>query len=314
MRFKVIFLFLATPCLWSFTASARELAWQDLQPLCRQHWNALPKPTWNREKERKGALKFMDTGRLIATQPRFAFHKFKNSLNTHLERHNTEYHPDENAYTFGQHDGKSLYPITSSIQVIAYRGGLYVIDGHHRALLSVFVGSPTVPVKIEDDWSDLTLEQFSQRMQSSNFVFVHDDKGQARFYDLCDMQDDPNLYLARLLTRNASFDEKENRLLKANGADAFLVVKINRGRPRQEFELADVADRLGVRYRSSWGKDVPRRILKTLAEGLRDLHWAEHDPDVIVLNEIGRHDDDDLEKLIRRHRKAACANALSPSK
>lgn len=223
MRLKLLFALL--PILSGVALakpnSTNDIPWAHLQDICRQQWKNLPTEVWDGKPETKGVTKFVLTSRTVATQPRIAAQKIRESIEgipaeqkkSHLEKFSAEWNPIQHAYKFTEHDGRSLYPLKSALDVIAYRGKLYDIDGHHRNVVSIFVGSPETPVRIKDDWSNLTWNEFVQRMKDEKYTYVRRPTDKPKFSNPCELADDPNLYFARLLTLNVKYDEAEEKVI-----------------------------------------------------------------------------------------------------
>lgn len=330
MRFKLIFSF---ALLLSGVAQAKpgfgdDVTWEHIQAICRQKWQNLPTEEWNGKPESPG-FKFALTSRSVATQPRITAQKIRDSINgvpeldkkSHIEKNGAVWVPLKHAYDFNpEHDGESLYSEKSALDVIAYRGKLYDIDGHHRNIVSVFVGSPETPYNVKEDWSyhadgsEVSWDEFAQRMKDEKFTYVRRPKDKPQFLNPCDLADDPNLYFARLLTLNVKYDEESQKITKVEGADPFLFVKINRGRPMQEFEIADQMTAARFLYNPRWRRTVPTTAMRKAGRLFKKAHWAEDDERVIVFDEPQSMTVSELEKLIRRHRKAACEKKLSDAK
>jgi len=332
MRFKLIFTLLLT---LSGTALARsnpaiedDVAWEHIQAICLEKWKILPTQEWNGKAETKG-FKFALTTRTVATQPRIAAQKIRDSINgveeeekkSHIDKNGAVWNHLKHAYDFSEEHPNSLYGETSALDVIAYRGGLYDIDGHHRNIVSFFAGSPFTPVNVIDDWSyeadgktEVSFEDFAKRMKDAKYAYVRNPRSKPRFSNPCDLADDPNLFFARKLTLNVKYDEDEQKIIKVEGADPFLFVKINRGRPMQEFEIADQMTEAELLWNPRWGRIVPPTAMQKAGRLFKKAHWAENDARVIVFDEPQSMSVSELEKLIRRHRNAACEKKLTDAK
>jgi len=63
-----------------------------------------------------------------------------------------------------------------------------------------------------------------------------------------------------------------------------------------------------------WGRIVPPTAMQKAGRLFKKAHWAENDARVIVFDEPQSMSISELEKLIRRHRKAACEKKLTDAK
>ncbi len=289
----------------SYPSFAKGVEWKDLQEICRQQFAALPDLAWN-----GGA--YFPTKNVVATQPRFAFQKFKNSLAGHIDKHEAEWDPVQRKYLFQHDGGQSLYPQESKIKGVVYRGKFYIVDGHHRALESVYTGSTTIPVEVlETIDSHVPWEKFLAYMEDEKLVYSHTPEGEPKFYDLCDMKDDPNLFLARLITLRATIDPETGKVTHIDGqAKRPLIIKINRGRTRQEYDIARIAAKLEIEYHESWGNTVPRLVLEKLAKAFKDEGWGK-DGRVILLDGSQTRAELDINQIVKKHfKKYDCEEVL----
>ncbi len=317
MRFKVIFVILAAGLTLSHFALAKASKvkeWVEIQEDCHESWSELPKEEWNGKSETVGVTKYVLTSRLIATQPEFAYGKYLDSEDRHIKKHEVTWDPKKEKYTFSnQRNNRSLYPTTSAIEVISYQGELYIIDGHHRALLSTCYGSPMTPVQIRYDFSELSRVQFMEKLkelQDEEEFVIHYRGGHPVFIQLWQMVDDPYLWLARTVTRNVRYDEERKKVEKSDGADPFLILKVNYGIPAEEFLIAAIAKKLFPKYKRD--DKLSKDDLKELAKALSTAKWAKDRWRFIVAEEPQSLEDKDIQKWIRRIQKKSSKASCKP--
>lgn len=189
-----------------------------------------------------GAVAFFPGRALEATQTRFAFSRFRHALGKALK---------EEPNWFAHDGARSLYSMEKRIKVAFYRGKLYIIDGHHRSLISTYLGAKTIPAEVVADLSDLNPSEFRQTMESRGWAHWRDFRNEEmQPLDLCEMIDDPNFQLARLIIRRVtvSWRGDQLRLERSTGADRPVAVKINGDIPFFENHIADALRRGGVEY------------------------------------------------------------------
>jgi hypothetical protein len=314
MRFKAIFLILSVFLTLSHASFAFDGSFRDFQKNCRENWSTLSRAkSLKTSSQVKGEAVWVSTGDLVATQPRFAYEKVRQSIDKHTDRHGAE--ESDGDYTFTNNDKKALYPLTSAIEVVAYRGKFYIIDGHHRWLTSVYTGAPTVPVVVVENWTRIKkFENFVARMEAAGYVYGHAEDGTAEFYTPCELKNDPNLYLARLLTLTVKWDTEKKRIRNPQGAGkAFLILKIDRGITRQEFEVADLLRRNGIVYQAEWGDKIPADVMVEIAEILQKVEWAKGDRRVMVFKKPQTLSKTELRTAYLDHLET-CEIALSKAK
>ncbi len=216
-----------------------------------------------------GTVAFFPGRALEATQTRFAFSRFRQALGKALKEE-----PDGFA-----HDGsRSLYSIEKRIKVAFYRGKLYIVDGHHRALVSTYIGAKTIPAEVIADLSELSPAKFRQAMEARGWAHWRDHRNEEmKPLDLCEMIDDPNFQLARLIIRRVtvSWRGDQLRLDRSTGADRPVAVKINGDIPFFENHIADALRRGGVehddrRYESEFSKLELSLFARILLESARE--------------------------------------------
>jgi hypothetical protein len=291
-------------------------SWSDVQAYCHERFNRIAKeagPFPTDVVERRG-FRFVSTARVLATQPRFTFIKIKKTLEKRnkLERkRGAILSPLTRNYEFTFNNGNALYDKPNALKVVAYRGMLYDVDGHHRDLSSIMTEATTVPVYVVESFPrEMTPAQFRERMLDPESPYAYDLNGDLKHgaYHPCDMEDDPNLYLARLITLKVKYDFADEKnldtedLQREMGRVRYpLVIKINGGKPFQEFAIADLARKNGIVYRESWGDVIPEDILEKLDAILEEAAFTQNHPRMIILESIKHVSDLNVDKLIRKH-------------
>jgi len=232
---------------------------------------------------------------LEASQTRFSFVRFRQFLHKALHEKSNYDHQ------------RALYGMHKKIRAVFYRGKLFVIDGHHRALVSIYAGAQTIPVKIEADLSHLSRAKFVQSMEARGWANWRNYLNQPMSpVDFCDMIDDPNFQLARLIIRrvNVSLENGQLNLTRSRGAEFPVAVKINSDVPFFENHIADALRRGGVafddrREEQDLGREELAEYISILQEKvrgisspLREVLLLDKPRDVAKLN---------LEKIVFKH-------------
>jgi len=176
-------------------------------------------------------ISFVPTAALEASQSRYSFERFVSALKKDLRNSPDAYvDPFANVWRFGHDEGRSLLPIHKTITGVFYRGRVHIVDGHHKALSSVYLGAKTIPVSVIGDWSHLSETEFDAEMEKNHYSYFRNYRGaRMKRRDLCDLVDDGNLQLARFLFRkiDVKFDGENFNVLKTSGSELPIMLKIN---------------------------------------------------------------------------------------
>lgn len=229
-------------------------AWADQPPheamfrsVCRNHRQGAQ--DFIVEAPEVGVETFFPLLALEATQTRFSFSRFNSSMAKALR---------QEPHGLSHDHGRSLYGLNKKLRAVFYRGKLYIIDGHHRALISTYLGAQTAPVQIVDDLSHLDFEQFRQVMTLRGWADWRDWKNRPMEpIDLCEMENDPNFMLARLIIRRVSVEIAEGafKIQRSSGAKVAVAIKINGDIPFFENHIADALRDGGIEFQDDLEED-----------------------------------------------------------
>jgi hypothetical protein len=226
--------------------------WDLFQSLCRQHRQSAEVS----QSLHKGTVTFVPVGALEATQTRFSFERFLAALKKVKKAVKKPWTND---------GGRSAYPIERATAGILYRGKIYITDGHHRALVSTYLGAESIPVQIIDVVPDrVRPKRFFQNLsaQGLSYYKTYQDEELAPV-DLCEMENDDYLLLARLLLLRVdlNYDNGRITLLDVRGNQKNpIAIKVNRDIPFLEFEIADRLRRAGFQWQP--GQELTRKTLR----------------------------------------------------
>lgn len=225
-------------------------------------------------KPQVGEIAYYPIGSISGLQSRFSFHRFVSTLEKAMIKNGLEWDSKKDRWRFAHDERKAAYGPKKRLTGIFYRGRIFIVDGHHRALVSLYTGAQTVPVHVLGDWSQkYSPDQFLEALQEQQYSYFRTARGQwTKPVDLCDMVDDPNLQLARFLIYriNAKMDGKKLLLENGRGAEKPVAVKLNQDIHFYEFEIADALSRAGVRFDTDRSEtDLTRKELEEYASILR---------------------------------------------
>lgn len=254
-----------------------------------------------------GEVSFVPILALENQQKDFSFVRLLQQLKKGIKENGARFSEKKERWLLNADHGRSLFDEDSDLVGVFYRGRVYLADGHHKALASIYIGAETAPVHIIDDWSDKTPEEFHFAMKTAGFSHWKNQRGQTiRPVTFCAMEDNPNLMLARLLIRRVQVRMEHGARLKikvGSGSTRPIALKINHDIPFLEKEIADALGRAGVRFNDSRGDqdiDMEERaqylgVLTKVARRHPRLRY------VLLLDSPSHFENLDLEPLLLEH-------------
>lgn len=225
-----------------------------------------------------GVTQFVPLSLIKASQPSFTAIKIIEELQEAVDKFGV----DKTAVGFAIRDGRSVYPPHKKAIGVVYNDRVYLLDGHHKAIVSLYFSSPTMPVEIIADWTKnskgevRTEADFREKMihPENAYAYPLDAQGTEtnQFFDLCELKDDPNLYLARLLIQKvkAEVSLESLQIRGVGGSSHPLILKLNEGVPFLELYIAATLKRGGIDYKTEWGKLIPERIRRQIRDILAE--------------------------------------------
>lgn len=243
---------------------------------------------------------------LEASQTRFSFDRVVAALDKVVKAERLDQDKGRNkGYLPPYDDGQSFFPKKRKTTGIFYRGKLFILDGHHRALVSTYLGAQTVPMEVLADWSHKPPNVFFNDMHEHGYSYLMDADGNtAAHRDLCDLLEDPFLLLARKLMLRVDLKFKEDgtaKILDTRGSNQPIAIKINRDIPFFEFEIADRLHRAGVTWEP--GEKISNQRLWEFLEILRTRRESDRFSKVLLLDEPTYVKDLELLEMILDHIK-----------
>lgn len=298
-------------------APSRNPGFREFHEYCQQHRT---KPQHLRLTAPEiGTIAHFPTWSLQGSQARFSWASFKRKLQKGLEFEPNAYiDKNLNKWVFGQDNHRAFYPLTKAIKAIYYRGELFIVDGHHRALISTYLGAETIPVEIIGDKSDLSPMQFRRQMEREKKSYFRDHNGKAvDVVDLCSMLDDPNLELARILIGRVDVTFKKQRLILTNlrGSRWTIGIKTEQDMPYLEFEVADTLRRHGIAWDNSNDPDISYVKLEKFLEILKEeaKRPGSRLKNVLLFDKPSRASKLNLREILQEHLiKIGCEKLLTP--
>lgn len=255
-----------------------------------------------------GTVDFFPLGQIVAGQTRFSYTWYLKRMKKSLKN----YPGPELPYA----DGRSAHPIADPAFGVVYEGMIYLFEGHHQILVNLVRGGAVAPVQILADWTG----RFSPSEFDAERVRLglsHQKNAQGKVLpalNWCDLIDDPNLPLARLLILKVKADLRDGKAVvnSVKGASQPLVIKLNVGLPFEELIIADALTRAGVKYD---GQELTHRQLKLYLKVLKSTNARlPRGQRLILVEKVRESHPPHLDKLLHEPlRQRNCALALDPA-
>lgn len=225
-----------------------------------------------------GETAFLPLELLVRGQDQISVDNIKAKALEHQELGNLTH---DRRWILGHDDGRSVVPSNDPIQVIKGRQGYVIVDGHHDAYLSLFLGARTIAVHVQEDLSHLSKVAFWAALKKRKLVLLSasPESLARKAPGFRSVTDNPNRFLAALVALKVSVDEKSGAILKIKGAKDPAWIKVNNGIPFIEFEIAEKLSNAGIEYDPKWGSSVPADVV----ERVRSVFLHTSDPGLLAL-------------------------------
>jgi hypothetical protein len=239
-------------------------------------FNKIVKKNWKEKVAEKeplpkieiGSVQYLPPEVLKASQQEFTFIKITDEIQEVTEKFRTEYDAKTKTFKFAFDQGRSALPTQKAAIGILHRGKIYLVDGHHKVLLSLYLNAETIPVHVLEDWSDFSPLEFRKKMIEQGYAYAYDKNGDPidRFSDFDEMKDNPNLFLSRLLIQKVKggIELEKFNIYSVSGAKKPLILKFNEGLPFVEYFIADLLAENDIIYDPEWERKVPKPVRKQI--------------------------------------------------
>ncbi len=223
----------------------------------------------------KGEEAYLPISWLQPGQASFSFLTVKSKIQTVAEEWGAQWDTRKARWNLPFDGQKALFPQSKSALVLLLSDSVLVLDGNHKVMTSLFFGAETMPVKIANNWSHLSLKEALPRLIENDLVFPFDPMGKTikEWPSFTSIPDNPLRYLAAklLLKCQIQLDEdKELQIKKARGSSNPVVCKLNRDLPFLELRMARVWKKSGIEFRSKDLESSPNELTSELVEAARN--------------------------------------------
>jgi hypothetical protein len=139
-------------------------------------------------------------------------------------------------------DNKSVYPMSRAGQVVLLKDTILLVDGNHKTLAALALGSKTFPAEVVLDWRDKTLNQAASELERLKLTwpYLNGEKRSDFFSELTHLEDNPLRYWVTKAIGVVKTKVVEGRLkiLSKKRIKHPLAVKINRDQAYWEWIVA----------------------------------------------------------------------------
>ncbi|WP_420421965.1 ParB-like protein [Simkania sp.] len=185
--------------------------------------------------------------------------------------------------------GVSLYGLSEALPVIKSPYGYVLIDGHHHFLLNLQFGGSLIPIQLEADYSDLSLEKYLHVATEKGYIHPYDHYGNKVEIprDFNELQNDPNQMFAVLCRRRYQSLTPESF---SSGNEYPIWIKVGKDIPFIEMRIAEALTRAGLIYDGEeadpdFYEAARQVIVEANIEGLRVIPTKTHYEELLV-NEV----------------------------
>lgn len=179
-----------------------------------------------------------------------------------------------NKFILKFNNGTSALPAASALPVIKGPFENYVLaDGHHDVISNIKLGATTVPIKVIDDLSHLSLTKFWQEAEKKGYVYLYDLSGKRKtppehfqHNGELTLKDDPERYFAAITARKC--DSADTAADQSTGMEYPLWIKVGK-ELMIEFKISDKMRKHGLKYEYSMGDNPSRELINQVRDMLR---------------------------------------------
>lgn len=256
-------------------------------------------------------LEYMRSG-----QVSFAFLTVVDKISRAPEEFHVEWSSKNKEWKFKYNGGKSLLPKTKSLMGVLGPDGIYLLDGNHKSLTSLYFGAKTAPIYLKEDLSvkadgtPYTQEEFREVMKTRGYVFLNNIDGSTAEWTphLNHMHNDPNRHFVSLITTKLQIHFREDDSVKIKnrrGSEEPLLVKIGRDAEFFELEFSKRLHARGLHYMDKWGNNPPKEFIKEAAEVLWEMRIAGDAflQKILIFREPRKYSESDLEAILTQFYK-----------
>lgn len=191
---------------------------------------------------------FISIDQIKPGQLRYSSKNVEEKVNKILKDGQATFDHTSGKWSYKYDENQSVYSLDNAVPaVVGPDGFILLVDGHHDVLASLALQAKTMPVKVIQNWENMSIETFWARASESGYAYLYDLQGQKKLPPLSftELSDDPNRYFAAISARKLL---EGGTMDSSIGADYPLWIKIGKSIPFIEFKISDVMKKHGLIY------------------------------------------------------------------
>lgn len=300
---------------------------EELQQTLNTNYSFTPLLPLESLRKKVGTISYLPLQYMRAGQVSFAFLTVAHKIARAPKEFDVIWNEKTMAWRLNYDHGRALLPEDKSLMGVLGPDGIYLLDGNHKSLTSLYFAAKTAPIFLREDLSikpdgtPYTIEEFRALMKQRGHVFLTKVDGNTEDWTplLNQMENDPNRHFISLITAKLKIKMKDDgtvKIRKRRGSHEPVLIKIGRDVEFFELELSRRLHAAGLHYKDEWGDHPPQKFVEVAAHILWQMRTA-GDPflnKILMFPEPRSISNEDLEQLLEQFFKEnpiACEFLLS---
>ncbi len=249
------------------------------------HYNFTPHIPLELLRRKLGKISYQPIQYMRAAQVSFAYLTVAHKIERAPHEFDVAWSDKSLSWKLSHDEGRALLPEDKSLMGIIGPDGIYLVDGNHKSLTSLYFGAKTAPIFLKEDLSlndngtPRTIEDFRTLMKQRGHVFLTKmDETELDWTPLLDqMENDPNRHFISLITAKLKIKIKNDGQVKIKnrrGSDEPVLIKIGRDIEFFELMLSRRLHHAGLHYEDRFGNHPPKNFIAIAARLLWDMQEA----------------------------------------
>lgn len=266
---------------------------EQLQQTLNIHYNFTPLLPLEELRKKIGKVSYQPIQYMRAGQVSYAFLTVVHKIERAPKEFDVTWNEKTQSWNMNYDGGRALLPEEKSLMGVIGPDGIYLEDGHHKGLTSLYFGAKTAPIfltedlSVKADGSPMTIEEFRLIMKKRGHVFLTKIDGSETDWPplLHQMENDPNRHFISLITAKLKIKIKDDgtiNIKKRRGSDEPVLIKIGRDVEFFEMEFSRRLHAAGLHYEDRWGDRPPLKFTEVAARIL----WQMREDGDPFLNKI----------------------------
>ncbi len=258
---------------------------EELRQTLAMNYNFSPFIPFDLLRQHVGKISYQPIQYMRAGQVSFAYLTVGHKIERAPKEFDVVWSEKNLSWKLNYDNGRALLSEDKSLMGVIGPDGIYLVDGNHKSLTSLYFGAKTAPIFLKEDLSikadgtAMTIEEFRSIMKERGHVFLTKIDGSVSEWPplLDQMENDPNRHFISLITTKLKIKIKEDGKVKIKnrrGSDDPILVKIGRDVEFFELELSRRLHAAGLHYEDRFGDRPPHNFIAIAARLLWDMRQA----------------------------------------